>query len=77
MPPAPGLTTTDPGHQAGTDNSSAFATSSSGFTITPAGNAVNLEDQMMKVAANQMDFQAASSLYTKSLGLIKLAVGKK
>ena len=32
---------------------------------------------MMKVANNQMDFQAATGLYTKSLGLIKLAVGRK
>jgi flagellar basal-body rod protein FlgB len=32
---------------------------------------------MLKVAANQMDFQAASSLYTKSLGLIKIAIGKR
>ena len=30
---------------------------------SPAGNAVNLEDQMMKVAANQMDYPAATSLY--------------
>jgi flagellar basal-body rod protein FlgB len=33
--------------------------------------------EMLKVAANQMDFQAASSLYTKSLGLIKIAIGKR
>jgi hypothetical protein len=30
----------------------------------------------MKVAGNQMDFEAVSSLYTHSLGLIKLAIGK-
>ena len=41
------------------------------------GNAVSLEDEMLKVASNQMDFQAATSLYNKSLGLIKIAVGKK
>jgi flagellar basal-body rod protein FlgB len=41
------------------------------------GNAVNLEDEMIKVAANQMDFQAATSLYTRSLGLLKMAVGKR
>jgi flagellar basal-body rod protein FlgB len=32
---------------------------------------------MMKVATNQMDFQTVSTLYSKSLGLLKLAVGKK
>src|SRR6476660_8678931 len=31
------------------------------FRTRPAGNAVNLEDQMLKVSANQMDFAAASS----------------
>ena|SRR6476661_3635249 len=47
-----------------------------GFETRPAGNAVNLEDEMMKVAANQMDYAAASSLYSKSLRLLKTAVGK-
>jgi flagellar basal-body rod protein FlgB len=31
---------------------------------------------MMKVAANQMDYQSATALYSRSLGLIKLALGK-
>ena len=30
----------------------------------------------MKVASNQMDFQAATALYTRSLNLIKTALGK-
>ena len=47
-----------------------------GWEITPAGNSVVLEEQMMKVAANQFDFQLASSLYTRSLGLIKTALGR-
>ena len=46
-----------------------------GFETRPAGNAVNLEDEMMKVAANQMDYAAASSLYSKSLHLLKSAMG--
>ena len=48
-----------------------------GYDVRPAGNAVNLEDEMIKVAANQMDYQAATTLYTKSLGLIKIAIGKR
>jgi flagellar basal-body rod protein FlgB len=48
----------------------------SGFQTRPAGNAVNLEDQMMKVSANQMDYAAATSLYSKSLHLLKTAIGK-
>jgi len=43
----------------------------------PTGNAVNLEEEMMKVAANQMDYQTVTALYTRSLGLIKTALGKR
>lgn len=46
------------------------------FEVTPNGNGVNLEDEMMKVAQNQSDFQLAASLYSKSLGLMKIAIGK-
>lgn len=46
------------------------------FEITPDGNSVSLEEQMMMVTANQMDYQAATSLYTKSIGLIRIALGK-
>jgi flagellar basal-body rod protein FlgB len=49
----------------------------SGFLTRPDGNAVNLEDQMMKVSANQMDYAAATSLYSRSLGLLKTAIGKR
>lgn len=47
------------------------------FETRPAGNAVSLEDEMMKVASNQMDYQAATALYTRGLGLIKTALGKR
>lgn len=46
------------------------------FETTPNGNAVNLEDEMLKVAQNQSDFQLAASLYSKGLGLMKIAIGK-
>ena len=47
-----------------------------GFQTRPAGNAVNLEDEMLKVSANQMDYAAATSLYSKSLHLLKTAIGR-
>jgi len=47
------------------------------YHVRPSGNAVNLEDEMLKVASNQMDFQAVTSLYTRSLGLLKTAVGRR
>jgi flagellar basal-body rod protein FlgB len=49
----------------------------SDFEVRPAGNAVNLEDEMLKVAANQMDYQSATALYARGLGLIKTALGKR
>ena len=33
-------------------------------------------DEMLKVASNAMDYQAATALYTRGLGLIKRALGK-
>jgi flagellar basal-body rod protein FlgB len=45
--------------------------------VRPSGNAVNLEDEMLKVAANQMDYQAATALYGRSLGLIKTALRRR
>jgi flagellar basal-body rod protein FlgB len=47
-----------------------------GFETRPAGNAVNLEEEMLKVSANQMDYAAVTSLYSKSLHLLKTAIGK-
>ena len=74
-----GLDRTESGHVASSDSSSSqFQTSRyGGYEVRPTGNAVNLEDEMIKVAANQMDYVAATTLYTKSLGLIKTAIGKR
>jgi flagellar basal-body rod protein FlgB len=47
-----------------------------GYETRPAGNAVNIEDEMLKSSANQMDYAAATSLYGKSLHLLKTAIGK-
>ena len=46
------------------------------YEIRPRGNAVSHEDEMMKVAANQMDYEAVTSMYTHSLGLIKMALDR-
>ena len=47
------------------------------FDVRPTGNGVNLEDEMLKVASNAMDYQAATALYTRGLGLIKTALGRR
>ena len=47
------------------------------FEITPEGNGVSLEDEMMKVTTNMMDYQAATTLYTKSIKVLKTALGRQ
>lgn len=46
------------------------------YEVAPAGNAVVLEEQMMKVADTQIDYELTTSLYRKNIGFIKLALGR-
>ncbi|WP_127143276.1 flagellar basal body rod protein FlgB [Pelagibacterium montanilacus] len=47
------------------------------FETTPSGNGVTLEEEMMKVTTNQMDYQAATTLYSRSMRLLRIALGKQ
>jgi len=74
------LQQTAPGHLsgiAGGGDSQFRSEAGRGYEVRPAGNVVSLEDEMMKVAANQMDYQAATALYSRSLALLKTAMGKR
>ena len=72
------LASTNPAHITGSAATSTFATDRpTKYDVRPAGNAVNLEDEMMKVASNQQDYQAAISLYSRSMGLFRTALGKR
>ena len=70
---------TSPAHLAGASAAAAQfqLDRRSEFETRPAGNAVSLEDEMLKVAANQMDYQAATALYSRGLGLLKTALGRR
>jgi len=72
------LAATQPGHIGGTlpGASDPDTRRVETFETKPGGNAVNLEEEMMKVAANQADYQAAVTLYAKSLSFLKIAIGK-
>ena len=72
------LDSTNPAHMtAPAGGGSPFAADSGGrYQIRPRGNSVTHEDEMMKVASNQMDYEAVTSLYTRSLALIKIAIGR-
>jgi len=57
---------------------SSFSSSNkNGYEVRPTGATVNMEDEMIKVADNTMDYQAATALYTRSLNLLKTALGKR
>ena len=72
------LARTEASHIAGsTAGNTGFRSGVGGYDVRPSGNAVNLEDEMIKVANNQMDYQAATTLYSRSLALLKTAVGKR
>lgn len=70
---------TQPMHFAvSSSDSSAFgAQRMANFEITPEGNGVTLEDEMMKVTTNMMDYQAATTLYQKSIKILKTAMGRQ
>jgi flagellar basal-body rod protein FlgB len=70
------LARTQPTHIAAAGGAQ-FTNRQGGYEVRPTGNAVSIEDEMMKVAANQMDFQAATSLYSRSMGLFRTALGKR
>ena len=72
------IASTDPAHITGANATGPFASAQNNkYDVRPAGNAVSLEEEMIKVAANQMDDQAATSLYSRSMGLFKTALGKR
>jgi len=75
---APGLTVTDPRHIAvAPDASSTFENTDAPDTESnPSGNTVSLEQEMIKVADTQAQYQAAANLYSKAVGMMRTAIGQ-
>lgn len=71
----PGLTVTQAGHMAPAGSSAAGVTAvrTPDSETTLDGNAVVVEEQMMKIAETRTDFETMVGLYQKSLGLLRLA----
>ena len=64
-------------HLGGLSLSSDFAETDTGsFEITPEGNGVVLEEEMMKIAQNQIDHQIATTVYARGIAMVKRAVGR-
>lgn len=77
LPAGFGVTQTNPLHLAGSGaGSPTEERQRTRFDVVPSGNAVSLEDEMLKAAENQADYQLAASLYQKSLQMLRTAVGR-
>jgi flagellar basal-body rod protein FlgB len=72
-----GMTSTDPRHITLTQSGSSSFTdyNSPDGESSPSGNSVSLEQEMIKVADTQAEYQAASNLYAKAIDMMKLAIG--
>lgn len=46
------------------------------YETAPDGNAVVLEEQIMKVSQNNMDYQTITNLYRKQVAMLKQAIGR-
>lgn len=73
-----GLVVTDPHHITATPSSSSgFQSESSGDgNIDQTGNTVSTEEEMMKVADTQAQYQAATDIYAKAISMMRTAIDK-
>jgi flagellar basal-body rod protein FlgB len=46
------------------------------YETAPSGNAVVLEEQLVKVAETQMDYQTMTNLYRKHMQMFRIALGR-
>lgn len=69
---------TDPRHIGGSGGNGVHYTVNEveGNEESPNGNSVVLEEEMIKLADNQMEYSMAAKLYKKNMMLIKSALGK-
>jgi flagellar basal-body rod protein FlgB len=44
--------------------------------LSPSGNGVSLEDEMLKVSSTATDYQLTTTLYKQHIAMLKLALGK-
>jgi flagellar basal-body rod protein FlgB len=71
-----GLATTNDHHIAITSSSQGTGTDSTDIETMSTGASVSLEQEMIKVSETQAEFQAATNLYSKSLSMMRTALGK-
>ncbi len=72
-----GLATTDARHIGFGGAGVAIEDRGASYETRPSGNAVDLENEMLKVSQNQIDFQTAANIYQRGLSTLKIALGRK
>ena len=78
---ASGMAVTQPGHMQAPGAARGLAAGvktnkQADSEVTLDGNGVVLEDEMVKLTQARMDYEAAVGFYTKSMGLLKMAIRK-
>ncbi len=71
------LATTSPMHLGPSGGRAQEPEKAKTYEITPEGNAVVLEEEVMRVSQNVMDYQMVSQLYSRGLGMLKTAIGRR
>ncbi|HTO85785.1 MAG TPA: flagellar basal body rod protein FlgB [Methylomirabilota bacterium] len=73
------LAVTEPGHLTGrgADPEAAATKPVTPWEVSPDGNGVILEQQMTALAETQANYQMATELYRKQIGMLKTAIGSK
>jgi len=72
-----GPAVTQAGHLAGksADPAAAKVKTITPWEVSPDGNGVVLEQQMTSLAETQADYQMATEIYRKQIGMLKTAIG--
>lgn len=73
-----GLASTAPGHVSGltplTVGSSKSVTQRRTYEVSPTGNGVDIEEQMMKSSQTNMDYQMITNLYSKNMDILRMSM---
>jgi flagellar basal-body rod protein FlgB len=72
-----GMARTRPGHIGGESSQAFVMTSRSGGEMSPNGNDVSLETEMVKSAEVQREHNLAIAVYGKSLDILRASLGRR
>lgn len=75
-----GIAMTHPGHVNGGSDAQRYRFKTEiadSYESNPSGNAVSIEDQMMKIGETQMEYETTTGIYRKQSALLKMALGRR